>query len=165
MRCPSNKKVIKSDSKGFLAIGGLHEDHLCDALQEMTPTNQCQNGSSNRLTPNRERPRLTHIFVAYPRPAFSATKRTNHAPISFNKPKLIKAKESWNTEVHGGGGLELVKPAREPASIQPSKTCASPKNAPRTLLVRCSLLALVGGRKNTGVRHQLFPQKPPGSRL
>ena len=24
-----------------------------------------------------------------------------------------KNKENWNTEVHGGGGLELVKPARD----------------------------------------------------
>ena len=32
-------------------------------------------------------------------------------------------KENWNTEVHGGGGLELVKPAREPASSRP-KPCA-----------------------------------------
>ena len=32
-------------------------------------------------------------------------------------------KECWNTEVHSGGGLELVKPAREPASSRP-KSCA-----------------------------------------
>ena len=32
-------------------------------------------------------------------------------------------KENRNTEVHGGGGLELVKPAREPASSRP-KPCA-----------------------------------------
>ena len=37
MCCPSTK-VIKSDSKKNLAIGGLHEDKLCDTLQEMVPT-------------------------------------------------------------------------------------------------------------------------------
>ena len=55
-------------------------------------TDQCQNGSLNLLIPYREQPRSTRIIVAYPRPAFSATKLTNHAPISFDrKPKFLKA--------------------------------------------------------------------------
>ena len=48
-------------------------------------TGQCQNGSSNLLTPYRERPRWTRVVVAYPRPAFSAPKRTTHAPVSFDE--------------------------------------------------------------------------------
>ena len=36
--CPSSK-VIKSDSNRFLALGGLHEDKLCDILKAMAPTN------------------------------------------------------------------------------------------------------------------------------
>ena len=38
-------------------------------------------------TPYRERPRSTRIIivVAYPRPAFSAKKRTNYAPSSFDQ--------------------------------------------------------------------------------
>ena len=94
-------------------------------------TDQCRNGSSNHLIPHREQPRSTRIVVAYPRPTFSATKRTNHAPISFDQQAqvsqghslYIKKKEKGNTEVHVGGGLELVKPAREPASRRP-KPCA-----------------------------------------
>ena len=39
---------------------------------------------------------------------------------------------NWNTEVHGGGGLELVKPAREPAPSRP-KPCASLKKRPGNL--------------------------------
>ena len=31
--CPSNK-VIKSDTKRFLALGGLHEDKLCDIYKQ-----------------------------------------------------------------------------------------------------------------------------------
>ena len=54
-------------------------------LQAMAPTNQYQNGSSNLLTPYREQPRSTRTVVAYPRPAFSATKRTNYAPTSFDQ--------------------------------------------------------------------------------
>ena len=55
----------------------------------------------------------------------------------------MQKKENINTEVHGGKGLELVKPAREPASSR-LKRCASLKNALRILLVGRSLLALVG---------------------
>ena len=51
----------------------------------MNATDQYQSDSSDILTPYREQPRSTHIFVvAYPRPtAFSATKRTNYAPTSY----------------------------------------------------------------------------------
>ena len=38
MCCPSNK-VIKSDTKLFLALGGLDEDKSCDTLQETATTN------------------------------------------------------------------------------------------------------------------------------
>ena len=57
-----------------------------------------------------------------------------------------------------------MKPAREPASSRP-KPCASiPEKSPRILPVRRSLLALVG-RRQTVIRDQLSPQKPPCSRL
>ena len=48
-------------------------------------TDQCRNGSSDILIPYREQPRSTRIVVAYPRPAFSATKRTNHARTIFDQ--------------------------------------------------------------------------------
>ena len=48
-------------------------------------TDQCQNGSSNFLTPYREQSRSNRIVVAYPRRAFSATKRIDHAPISVDQ--------------------------------------------------------------------------------
>ena len=38
MCCPTNK-VIKSDTKRFLALGGLHEGMSCGILQAMAPTN------------------------------------------------------------------------------------------------------------------------------
>ena len=46
---------------------------------------QYQNGPSNLLTPYQEQPRSTRNVVAYPRPAFSATNRTNCAPTSFDQ--------------------------------------------------------------------------------
>ena len=37
--CPTNNTLIKSYTKCILALGGLHEDQLCDILQAMAPTN------------------------------------------------------------------------------------------------------------------------------
>ena len=125
-------------------------------------TGQCQNGSSNLLTLHGEQPRSTRIVVAYPRPAFSATKRTNHALISFDQQAQafqghtsFRDNENCDTEAHGRGGLDLAKSAREPASSRP-KPCQSLENAPGILPVRRSLLALVRS-KHTMVRGQLSP--------
>ena len=138
---------------------------LCDSTSN--GADQYQNSSSNLLTPYREQPRSTRIVAAYPRPAFSATNRTNYAPTSFDQRIQVsqghtpyKNKENRNTEVHGGGGLDLVRPGREPASSRP-KPCASLKNSHKS----CPFAAPFAKRKMTVVRHQLFPQKPPGSRL
>ena len=60
-------------------------------------------------------------------------KTEKYAPTSFDQQvqvsqghTLYRNKKKSNTEVHGRGGLELVKPAREPASSRP-KPCASLK--------------------------------------
>ena len=46
---------------------------------------------------------------------------------SFSRPHIVQKYEKLEyTEVHGGGGLELVKPAREPASSR-VKPCTSLK--------------------------------------
>ena len=37
--CCATNKVIKSDTKRFQALGGLHEDKLCNILWAMAPTN------------------------------------------------------------------------------------------------------------------------------
>ena len=55
-----------------------------------------------------------------------------------------------------------MKPAREPASSRP-KPCTSLKK-PHESCPFALLMTLVG-RKKAVVRHQLFPQKPPGFRL
>ena len=87
--------------------------------------------------------------------------------VLINKLKFLKAAHRTeiskiNTEVHGSGGLELVKPARERASSRP-KPCESLKSP--TNLVRSPLPVTLVGRKQTVVRNRLCPQKPPGSRL
>ena len=50
----------------------------------------------------------------HPRLAFSAEKRTDHAPMSFDEEAQVflghtscRNKGKFNTEVHSGGGLEI----------------------------------------------------------
>ena len=60
-------------------------------LQAMAPTNS-KTVHQPSFTPYREQPRSTRIVVAYPRPAFSATNRTNtFQPILINNSKFLKA--------------------------------------------------------------------------
>ena len=60
-------------------------------LQAMAPTNN-KTVHQTSFTPYREQPRSTRIVVAYPRPAFSATNRTNtFQPVLINKSKFLKA--------------------------------------------------------------------------
>ena len=61
-------------------------------LQAMTPTNN-KTVNQTFFTPYREQPRSTRIAVAYPRPAFSATNRTNtFQPVLINNySKFLKA--------------------------------------------------------------------------
>ena len=65
-------------------------------LQAMAPTNN-KTVNQTSFTPYREQPRSTRIVVAYPRPAFSATNRTNtFQPVlinnipSFSKPHIVQ---------------------------------------------------------------------------
>ena len=59
-------------------------------LQAMAPTNN-KTVHQTSFTPYREQPRSTRIVVAYPRPAFSATNRTNaFQPVFINKSKYLK---------------------------------------------------------------------------
>ena len=131
----------------------------------MAPT-KCRNGSSNLLAPYREQPRSTRIVVAYPRPAFSATERTDHAPISFDQQVQVsqghrscRCKEIAYRS-HGGGGLELVEPAIESAFSRPKPCCASLKNALSILPVRCFSLGPVT-TKQTEARDQLSIRNLP----
>ena len=132
---------------------------FCDSTSN--GTGQCQNGSSNLLTSHREQPRSTPIVVAYPRQAFSATKRTNYNPISFDQQVQVsqghtsyRNKENLTTEVHGSGGLELVKPARGPTSSRP-KPCASLKEPHES----CPIAAPCGPRRKFFCQTSAFPSE------
>ena len=59
-------------------------------LQAMAPTN-IKTVHQTSFTPYREQPRSTRIVVAYPRPAFSATNRTNtFQPVLINNSKFLR---------------------------------------------------------------------------
>ena len=126
-------------------------------------TDQYQNGSSNLLTPYREQPRSTWNVVAYPRPAFSAKKRKNYAPT-----KLLKAThrtEIRKNEIPRSMVVEALSWWSRRASQHPAvQSPVHPRRSP-TNLARSPLLVALVGRKMTVVRHQFFPQKPPGSSL
>ena len=122
-------------------------------------TDHCQNGSPSLLAPYRRQYQLAWAVVAYPWPAFSATNRTNHAQPSFVGQAQVfqdhtpcRNRENCDTEVDGVEDLELVKSAHKPASSRP-KHFASLKNAPGTLPVCHSSLALVRKKRTVGKDH------------
>ena len=92
-----------------------------------------------------------------------SNKSDKYVPTSFDQQFQVsqghtsyKSKENWNNEVHGGGGLELVKPAREPASSRP-KPCASLKKPHGS----CPFAAPCGprGNKNDRGQRSAFPSE------
>ena len=104
---PSNIRGCQSDTwsqRGTKVNGSHHGDNPLlrptgiqiatksfATLQAMAPTNK-KTVHRTSFTPYREQPRSTRIVVAYPRPAFSATKRTNtFQPVLINNSKFFKA--------------------------------------------------------------------------
>ena len=88
--------------ESFLALGGLHEDKLCDILQVMALTNNVKRFIKQPYSISRVAP-IDSDVVAYPRPAFSATKRTNDAPISFDQQAQVsQVKATYHTEIQVG---------------------------------------------------------------
>ena len=165
-------KVIKSESKRFFlaVVGRLHEDKLCGTSQGMVPT---------KVETVHKAP-LFHIESNADRHGLLSPTRGQHSKrlggritlqsVLINKSKFLKAtryaeinEENCGIKVPGGGDLEPVKLARDPASNRP-KTYVSLKTVLKILSVSGSLLALVG-RKRTVVRDNLYPQKPPCLRL
>ena len=122
------------------------------------------------FTPYREQPRSTRIVVAYPRPAFSATNRTNtFQPVlinnipSFSRPHIVQ--KIRKIEIPRSMVVEALswwsrRASQHPAVQSPVHPWKSPTN-----LARSPLHVALVGRKMTVVRDQLFPQKPPGSRF
>ena len=168
MCCPTNE-VIKNDATSFLALAELHEDKLCDILQAMAPINVKTVHQTSLFHIEGNLNRLGFLSPTHGHAAFSATKRTNRAPISYDqKPKFLKATnhtEIGKFEVPRSMGVEALSWLSRRASQHPAfKALYIPEKAPRFLPVRHFFLALVG-KKRTVVRDRLFSQKTLGSRL
>ena len=114
----------------FLAfIGGLHEDKSYATLYK-----QYYRGK-RFIKPPYFIPRATSMDLEWcglPTASVLSNKMwTNHALASFDQQAQVsqghsscRNKENCDAEVHADQGLQLVKPAREPASSRP-KPCAS----------------------------------------
>ena len=113
-------------------------------LQAMAPTNN-KTVHRTSFTPYREQPRSTRIVVAYPRPAFSATKSDKYVPTSFDQQysKFLKATHRTKIRKLKYRGPWWWRPwagvAGARASIQPSKAMCILEKAPRILPVRRSM--------------------------
>ena len=137
-------------------------------LQAMAPTNN-NTVHQTSFTPYREQPRSTRIVVAYPRPAFSATNRTNTSqPVSINNSKFLKATHRTKIKkikIPRSMVVEALSWWSRRANQHPAvQSPVHPWKSPMNLAGSPLHVALVG-RKMTVVRDQLFPQKPPGSRF
>ena len=82
--CWSCNKVIKSDSKSFSSYRRVTRRQGTRHVTR-NDIDQCQNGSSNLLTPYQKQPRSARIVITPPRPVISTSKRTNHAIIRFDQ--------------------------------------------------------------------------------
>ena len=111
----SQKPVVGSAQRVVVARARIHVTQPYSivsstsalTLQAMEPTNfktVCQTSLLHIYY--REQPRSTRIVVAYPRPAFSAAKRTNYAPISFDQQVQVSRGATHCTET---GKIEIPR--------------------------------------------------------
>ena len=127
-------------------------------------TDQCQNGLSNLLTLYQEQPGSTRTAVAYTQPAFSATKRANHAPICFDQQsKFLKATchaEIRKIEIPRSMVLEVLDWRSRRASQHPA--VQSPVHIPEkrpTNLARSPLLVGPLRKKTDRGQRSAFPSE------
>ena len=140
------KQCHRPISKRFIKPPLLYIESNLDRLGLLSPTHdQRSQQQSGQIT-------LQPFLIIKSKCFIKATHRTKIRKIEIP------------SEVFDGGGLELVKPAREPASSRP-KSCVSLKKKPHESCPFADPCGRHIGRKMAMVRHQLFPQKPPGSRL
>ena len=87
---PSNK-VIKSDTKHFLALGGLHEDKLCGILQAMAPTNVKTVHQTSLLHIENKLDRLGLLSLTQVQRSQQQSGKITFQSVLINKPEFLKA--------------------------------------------------------------------------
>ena len=126
---------------------------LCGATSNGTDQNQ-----TSLLHIESSLDRLGLLSPAHDQRSQQQSGQITPQPVWINKCKFFKA--THRTEAHGGGGLKLVKPAREPTFGRP-KPCASLKKPHES----CPFAAPCGPRrKKITVRGQTsaFPSETSG---
>ena len=118
---PMSSKVTQ---QVFLAIGKLHGNKVCDTLQGIARTNVKTVNQTFLLHIESSLDRLGLLSPTHGQRSQQQREPMTLQSFSIIKFTFLKAtscrnKEKGN-EVHGDGGLELVKQARESASSRPS---------------------------------------------
>ena len=90
MCCPSNK-VIKSDRRSFVALGGLHEDKLYDTLQEIAPTNVETVHRTSLVYIEINLDRLGLLSPTHGQRSQQQSRQITLQSVLLNKPKFLKA--------------------------------------------------------------------------
>ena len=129
----------------------------CATLQTIAPTNTKTVHQSSLLHIESSLDRFGLLSPTHDQRSQQQSGRSNQfGSTSIQVPQGHKNKENSTTEVHGSGDLELVKPAREPASSRP-KPCASLKKPHES----CPFAAPCGPRRKKNDRGQTsaFPSE------
>ena len=90
MCCPSNK-VIKSGTKSFQALGGLHEDKLFGTLQAMARTNVKTIHQTSLLHIESNLDRLGLLSPAHDQRSQQQSGQITLQSVLMHKPKFLKA--------------------------------------------------------------------------
>ena len=142
MCCQTNKVTI-SDTKRVLALGGVHEDKLCDTLQAMAPTNAETVHQTYFFHIESNLDRLGLLSPTHSQRSQQQSAQITLQSVWINKSTFLKAAHCrkirrlkyrgtwWWRPQAGGAGAR--------ASIQPSKALCILEKAARTLPVRRSL--------------------------
>ena len=90
--CYPTNKVIKSDTKCFLALGGLHEDKVCDIVQVMAPTNNVEMVHQTSLFHLESNPdRLGLLSPTHGQRSQKQSGQITLQSVLINKSKFLKA--------------------------------------------------------------------------
>ena len=85
------QQVIKSETKSFLALGGLQEDKLCDILQAMAPTYIETVHQTSLLHIECNLDRLGLLLPTHGQRSTAQNGQTTLQSVLINKPKFLKA--------------------------------------------------------------------------
>ena len=102
---PNQQSPSKVITKSFLALGGLHEDKLCDILQAMAPTNVEAVQQTSLFHFESKPDRLGLLSLTHGQLSQQQSGQITLQSVLINKPKFLKATD--HTEI---GTNEIPRP-------------------------------------------------------